>query len=168
VLRTVISSGTGTGANIGRPAAGKTGTGENYTNAWFVGYTPTLSTAVWMGYTNNQSTPLRNIKGVGRVFGGTIPASTWKTFMSAALKDVPITDFSQPAPIRIVADALDRKARAGFDPGDRRAIPDSGDGGPYEVVPPTPVAQPPATTSTTSPFDGGGGPPTTSNGFLFP
>ena len=72
-----------------------------------------------MGYSNNQSTPLRNIKGVGRVFGGTIPASTWKAFMTAALKDVPVTDFSQPAPIRAVADALDRNARGGFDPGDR-------------------------------------------------
>src|SRR5919205_2760732 len=73
VLRGVIAGGTGTGANINRPAAGKTGTGENFTNAWFVGYTPTLSTAVWMGYANNQSTPLRNIRGVPRVFGGTIP-----------------------------------------------------------------------------------------------
>ncbi len=163
-LRTVISSGTGTGANIGRPAAGKTGTGENYTNAWFVGYTPTLSTAVWMGYANNNSTPLRNIRGVGRVFGGTIPASTWKAFMSVALKDVPVTDFSQPAPIRAITDALDREARGGFDPGDRRRLLDAGDGGPYEIGPAAPIAQPPATTSTTQPDFGG--PPTTN--FFFP
>src|SRR5581483_8891304 len=49
VLRGVISSGTGTRANIGRPAAGKTGTAQEYRDAWFVGYTPTLSTAVWLG-----------------------------------------------------------------------------------------------------------------------
>jgi penicillin-binding protein 1A len=158
VLRTVITSGTGTGANIGRPAAGKTGTGENYTNAWFVGYTPTLSTAVWMGHSNDQSTPLRNIKGVGRVFGGTIPASTWKAFMSVALKDVPITDFSEPAPIRTIADALERKARGGFDPGDRRSLVDTGPGGTYEIEPPAPVAQPPPATSTT---EAGPSPPTT-------
>src|SRR5205823_1575376 len=135
VLRGVISGGTGTGANINRPAAGKTGTGENFTNAWFVGYTPTLSTAVWMGYANDQKTPLRNIRGVPRVFGGTIPAATWKAFMLAALKDVPATDFSEPAPIRTIADALERNARHGFDPGSRRDLVDTGDGGPYEVEP---------------------------------
>ncbi|MBA3653990.1 MAG: penicillin-binding protein [Actinobacteria bacterium] len=173
ILRTVIDSGTGTHANIGRPAAGKTGTGENFTNAWFVGYTPTLSTAVWMGYANNQKTPLRNIKGVPRVFGGTIPAGTWKAFMTAALKDVPITDFSEPAPIRNVADALERKARGGFDAGPKRGVTATGDGGPYEVTPGAPVASPPpTTTSSTAPSgggggdDGGGGPPTT--GFIFP
>jgi penicillin-binding protein 1A len=162
ILRGVISGGTGTGANIGRPAAGKTGTGENFTNAWFVGYTPTLSTAVWMGYANNQSTPLRNIRGVPRVYGGTIPASTWKAFMTAALKDVPVTEFTQPAPIQRVADALARQARGGFDPGAKRDIADTGDGGPYEEQPPAPVATPPPTTSTTE-F---GGPPTTT--FFFP
>jgi penicillin-binding protein 1A len=167
VLRGVISGGTGTGANINRPAAGKTGTGENFTNAWFVGYTPTLSTAVWMGYANDQKTPLRNIRGVGRVYGGTIPASTWKAFMTVALKDVPVTDFTQPAPIRNIADALERNARHGFDPGPKRDLIDTGDGGPYEVEPAAPPAQPPATTTTIS-GGGGGGPPTTSGGFRFP
>jgi penicillin-binding protein 1A len=168
VLRTVISGGTGTGANIGRPAAGKTGTGENYTNAWFVGYTPTLSTAVWMGKSTGEdpSKPeysLRNIRGVGRVFGGTIPASTWKAFMTAALKDVPVTDFSEPAPIRTIADALERKARGGFDPGPRRNLEDTGDGGPYDLGVPAPVAEPPPTTSTTEPLQ-----TTPTTGFLFP
>jgi penicillin-binding protein 1A len=170
ILRGVINGGTGGGANINRPAAGKTGTGENFTNAWFVGYTPTLSTAVWMGYSDSQSKPLRNIRGVPRVFGGTLPASTWKSFMTVALKDVPATDFSQPAPIRSVADALERKARGGFDPGPRRGIAETGDGGPYEVSPAAPTPEAPATTTTseppTEPGGGGGGPPTT--GFLFP
>ena len=57
VLQGVITGGTGTAAQLGRPAAGKTGTTSNYTNAWFVGYTPTLSTAVWMG---NASQPGRH------------------------------------------------------------------------------------------------------------
>jgi penicillin-binding protein 1A len=54
VLQGVITGGTGTAAQLGRPAAGKTGTTSNYTNAWFVGYTPTLSTAVWMGNAASQ------------------------------------------------------------------------------------------------------------------
>ena len=154
VLRGVVSGGTGTRANIGRPAAGKTGTSQNHTNAWFVGFTPTLSAAVWMGYSNNQSTPLLRIRGVSRVFGGTIPAQTWKNFMSAALKDVPVTDFSQPAPIKPLADALQRQERQGFDPGNRRDPADTGAGGPYEVTPPPPTAEAPSTTTTTSPAEG--------------
>ena len=149
VLRTVITSGTGTGADIGRPAAGKTGTGENFTNAWFVGYTPTLSTSVWMGYADSQSKSLRNIRGVSRVFGGTIPASTWKAFMSVALKDVPVTDFNQPAPIKVIADALDRTARNGFDPGPQRRPTDQ-NGGPYEQPVTPPAIGPPETTTTTT------------------
>ncbi|HVV35469.1 MAG TPA: transglycosylase domain-containing protein [Acidimicrobiales bacterium] len=150
MLRGVIDHGTGTAANIGRPAAGKTGTGQNFTNAWFVGYTPTLSTAVWMGNALKLE-PLVHIKGVSRVFGGTIPARTWKAFMSEALKDVPVTDFSQPAPIRSVADDLRRAARQGFDPGNRREPSDitSGSKFEYDVTPPTAVA--PETTTTTEP-----------------
>jgi penicillin-binding protein 1A len=150
VLRGVITSGTGTAANIGRPAAGKTGTTENFTNAWFVGYTPTLATSVWMGYSNNQTTSLRNIKGVPRVFGGTIPARTWHNFMATALKDVPVTDFNQPAPIKPLADALDRLARNGFDPGYKSYVDNTDLGGPYIVQPPAPTAEPPSTTTTTT------------------
>jgi len=69
ILRGVIQYGTGVAANIGRPAAGKTGTTSDFTNAWFAGYTPTLSTAVWMGYANNQSTRLQNIRYAGGFFG---------------------------------------------------------------------------------------------------
>jgi len=95
VLKGVITGGTGRAADIGRPAAGKTGTAEEYRDAWFIGYTPTLSTAVWMG-NKDRPTPLLNVKGVPRVAGGTIPAATWKAFMSEALKDVPVTDFTEP------------------------------------------------------------------------
>ncbi|HEV2369781.1 MAG TPA: transglycosylase domain-containing protein, partial [Acidimicrobiales bacterium] len=79
LLEGVITGGTGTDANLGRPAAGKTGTTSNFTNAWFVGYTPTLSAAVWMGYANNESTTL-NLPGVGNVYGATVPAPVWKAF----------------------------------------------------------------------------------------
>jgi penicillin-binding protein 1A len=77
VLKGVITSGTGTAANYGCPAAGKTGTAENYENAWFVGYTPRMSTAVWVGY------PQGNIP-MANGFGGTLAAPIWHDYMSAA------------------------------------------------------------------------------------
>ena len=77
MLQDVIKSGTGRGAAIGRPAAGKTGTTDNYQDAWFAGYTPDLAAVVWMGCDNNDVMP--------GITGGTTPASIWKSFMSAAL-----------------------------------------------------------------------------------
>ncbi len=86
VLQGVVTSGTGKRAALGdRPVAGKTGTSQGYGNAWFVGYTPTLSTAVWMGY-KDRPRPLINIKGVGRVAGGTIPSATFSKYMRLVLK----------------------------------------------------------------------------------
>ncbi len=151
VLRGVITSGTGTGANIGRPAAGKTGTTSKFTNAWFVGYTPARSTAVWMGYANNQSTTL-NLPGVGNVFGGTIPASTWKSFMTQALAKVAPTDFSQPPPLTSLVDQLNAQKRGGINAGAYTPPADTPLGGPYVVGPVAPNAiPPPSTTSTTAP-----------------
>jgi penicillin-binding protein 1A len=152
VLRGVISGGTGTGANIGRPAAGKTGTTDNFGNAWFVGYTPTLSTAVWYG---NSDGELKDPLPHG-TYGGTVPASTWHNFMQNALKDVPATDFNQPAPLKPVADELDRQARGGIDPGRRLYPADTGPGGKYQVGFPAPVVNapvfiPPTTTTTEFP-----------------
>ena len=154
ILEGVITGGTGRAADIGRPAAGKTGTGENYTNAWFVGYTPTLSTSVWMGYSNDQKTPLRGIKGVDRVFGGTIPARTWHNFMRQALADVPPTKFSENAPIKDLAEALRRDARGGIDPGVRRPTGPPDPGGPYLVEAPPPQAPVPVVPTTTTTLPG--------------
>ncbi|HET9720274.1 MAG TPA: transglycosylase domain-containing protein [Solirubrobacteraceae bacterium] len=83
VLKTVIQSGTGTAANYGCPAAGKTGTTNNYTDAWFVGYTPQLSTAVWVGYPN-ATTPMNDVNGLGPGYGGTLAAPIWHDFMQYA------------------------------------------------------------------------------------
>jgi penicillin-binding protein 1A len=96
VLEGVIEHGTGTAAAIGRPAAGKTGTASDFENAWFVGYTPDLATAVWLGYRNSNA-PLLNIHGVGSVVGGSWPARMWSTYMKSALQKVPATPFAAPA-----------------------------------------------------------------------
>jgi penicillin-binding protein 1A len=141
VTRGVIASGTGKAANIGRPAAGKTGTTEDNGDAWFVGFTPTLSTAVWIGYSDSR-------RSLGSVQGGTIPARSWKDYMGQALSDVPATDFNKPAPIEPIVDALKRLARGGYDPGDRRNPPGTPSGGPYVVAPPKPPVAPPATVAT--------------------
>ncbi len=105
VLSGVISDGTGTAADIGRPVAGKTGTTQEYRAAWFTGYTPQLSTAVWMGY-RDVPRPLVDIKGVGRVSGGSLPAATWSRFMSAAMAPLPVVGFVEPGPLpSLVPDA---------------------------------------------------------------
>ncbi len=77
VLKQVITSGTGTAANYGCPAAGKTGTANALENAWFVGYTPRMSTAVWVGY------PQGNLP-MADGFGGTLAAPIWHDYMQAA------------------------------------------------------------------------------------
>ncbi len=98
VLKGVITGGTGTRANINRPAAGKTGTAQEFRDAWFIGFTPTLAASVWIG-NKAKPTPLRNVKGLERVTGGSIPAQTWKLYMDEAMKDVPITEFAVPLPL---------------------------------------------------------------------
>jgi len=95
VLKGVISQGTGTAAQIGRPEAGKTGTTQDYHDAWFVGYTPQLATAVWMGYPDRQGA-MRNIGGVRTVVGGTFPAGIWHDFMQEALADTQPLDWQRP------------------------------------------------------------------------
>ena len=82
-LETVLQYGTGTGASYGCPAAGKTGTTSNYTDAWFVGYTPRLSTAVWVGYPN-ADVYMNDVNGLGPGYGGTLAAPIWRDFMQSA------------------------------------------------------------------------------------
>jgi len=97
VLQQVIARGTGTAAQEPFPVAGKTGTGEDYKNAWFCGYTPTLATAVWAGFPLEEvkmSPPTTSIT----VYGGTWPAKIWQQFMAAAQADQPPVDFVPPPP----------------------------------------------------------------------
>jgi len=88
LMKGVILRGTGTAANIGRPVAGKTGTTDDYKNAWFIGFTPYLVTGVWLG--NDDNTPMN------RVVGGTVPAHIWGAYMKAAVQDTPPDDWQRP------------------------------------------------------------------------
>jgi len=99
VLTDVVSYGTGTAADIGRPdgTAGKTGTSEGAGDAWFVGYTPSLVTSVWMGFADSRK-PLIDIKDLAQVYGGTLPAQAWHDFMTAALETTPPQSFAAPRP----------------------------------------------------------------------
>ena len=96
ILRQVILRGTGRGAKLDRPAAGKTGTGEDHKDAWFCGFTPELATAVWVGFPQGQIAMVPPLTRI-RVFGGTWPADIWQRYMSAALAGQPQTGFA-PAP----------------------------------------------------------------------
>lgn len=101
-LTGVVRAGTGTAARLpDRPVAGKTGTSDQYQNAWFVGYTPQLSTAVWVGYREGNIS-LYNVRGVSRVTGGSHPARMWKEVMTEAVKDTPVQNFPPAGPINPV------------------------------------------------------------------
>lgn len=90
MLEGVIDHGTGTAAAIGHPAAGKTGTTDDNKDAWFVGYTPDIVTAVWIGDDTGSHS-------LGEIYGGTIPAEIWKDYMSSATSDESGGDFSAPS-----------------------------------------------------------------------
>lgn len=87
MLQTVISAGTGRGASLGRPAGGKTGTTNNWKDAWFVGFAPQLTTCIWMGYDK-----LGLSLGIGQAGGG-IVAPSWGEYMREALRDEPVLSF---------------------------------------------------------------------------
>jgi penicillin-binding protein 1A len=95
ILEDNIRYGTGTRAALDRPAAGKTGTTDEHADAWFVGYTPRLATAVWMGYTRGE-VPMLDVHGIS-VSGGSFPAEIWRRFMFPALEGTPAVDFPQPS-----------------------------------------------------------------------
>jgi penicillin-binding protein 1A len=74
--------------------AGKTGTSQEWRDAWFVGYTPQLATAVWMGNPLSQDS-MKNVGGI-RVTGGSYPAATWGAYMAEAMKGQPVLKFPEP------------------------------------------------------------------------
>ena len=90
VLKGVLTQGTAAGKGIGRPAAGKTGTSQFNRDCWFVGFTPQLVTAVWVGYPKTEKTVV--VDG-SKGFGGTVAAPIWSRFMRAALIGKAVKDF---------------------------------------------------------------------------
>lgn len=89
LLKGVVKRGTGTAANIGIPQAGKTGTADDYRNAWFIGFTPALVTGVWVG--NDDDSPMN------RVVGGGLPAKIWASFMKQVTAQMERKDWQRPA-----------------------------------------------------------------------
>jgi len=95
ILEENMQYGTGTGAYSGRPAAGKTGTTDNYADGWFCGYTPNLEATVWIGHPRGE-VPMLNVHGIA-VSGPTFPATIWKTFMQKAVGRTYPVDFKVPS-----------------------------------------------------------------------
>jgi 1A family penicillin-binding protein len=96
LLEGVVTGGTGTAAQLGsRPVAGKTGTGQDYQDAWFIGYVPQLVTGVWVGYPNEV--PMRDLPVLGgaNAFGGTIAAPIWHDYMVTAVSGMAVKGFPQ-------------------------------------------------------------------------
>ena len=88
IMKTVITNGTGRAANIGKPAAGKTGTTDDSKDAYFIGFTPDVVTGVWVGNDDNSQ--------MGGITGGTIPALIWKDIMQVATEPYGNSDFEYP------------------------------------------------------------------------
>ncbi|HEX5938266.1 MAG TPA: transglycosylase domain-containing protein [Actinomycetota bacterium] len=97
-LQDVVEYGTGASARLSGswPVAGKTGTAQDNVDAWFCGYTVQIAACVWVGYPKGQI-PLEDIQGVSEVFGGTIPADIWRTFMEAAMEGKDSVAFRTPS-----------------------------------------------------------------------
>ncbi|WP_062383262.1 penicillin-binding protein [Demequina iriomotensis] len=100
-MQDVIKEGTGTVAQLadGRPAAGKTGTAQNNTHLWFMGYTPNLVATVWLGnpdYDEEGQSITLNGTYYSYLYGSSISAPTWKAYMDVALQDMPVEGFDEP------------------------------------------------------------------------
>ena len=161
-LQRVIGEGTGTAAALGRPVGGKTGTTENNVDAWFVGYTPQVSTAVWVGF--DPGRPMSNVHGRS-VTGGSFPAAIFGDLMRTGLAGVPARPLPQASPdslhLRILGATPPPPppglvAPPPIDPNAAdQATTTTAPAAPLPVTPetvPAPVAtSPPSTTTTTKP-----------------
>ncbi len=93
ILQKVVLYGTGTAANIGRPQIGKTGTAQDWHDAWFVGAIPQLVAAVWVGFPQGQVSMTYPTVRISHVLGGTWPAQIWRAFMVNATQNIPARSF---------------------------------------------------------------------------
>ena len=96
ILQQVVQRGTATQARLGRPVAGKTGTSQEWRDAWFVGYTPQLVAAVWVGFPDRQVSMVWPTVRLSRVTGGSWPTQIWRTFMVSATRRLPVETWHMP------------------------------------------------------------------------
>jgi penicillin-binding protein 1A len=149
-LNQVVENGTGTGAKFAQPSAGKTGTTDDYRDAWFAGYTCSLTAAVWMGYPGTETRYMRNVHGL-EVTGGTFPATIWRKFMTEATQDLPSCAFEKPARAPATTDTF---VPGTSQPSGTTVPPSSTTSAPAIEAPPTSpssIAPPPPSTATTLP-----------------
>jgi penicillin-binding protein 1A len=132
LLHDNITEGTGTAAYTGCPGqAGKTGTTDEYTDAWFAGYQPNLATVVWVGYPESNEISMSSVHGI-IVFGGTFPAEIWNSLYGGA--ELPCEEFTEPSQQISWAPFYGRYARSG--PNDNSGLTGSGGGGGSGEPPP--------------------------------
>jgi penicillin-binding protein 1A len=132
LLHDNIVEGTGTGAYTGCAGqAGKTGTTDGYTDAWFAGYQPNLATVVWVGYPESNDVSMSSVHGT-IVFGGTFPADIWHALYSGA--GVPCEEFTEPNQKISWAPFYGRYARSS--PRDDTSLTGTGKGGSGSSAPP--------------------------------
>ena len=148
-LRQVVEGGSGVGAQFGKPLAGKTGTTDDFGDAWFVGYTPKLTAAVWMGYPEGASKKMLNVRG-RKVNGGSFPSTIFKRFMEKATAGMDTGSF--PNVTNFAGKALKPPSKA--------IIPTTTTTT-SSTVPADPAAT--STTTTTAPPKKGGTPTTTTS-----
>lgn len=136
----------------GRPSAGKTGTTDLNTNAWFTGFTPQLCTSVWIGNVNRKKTIVG--AGIGEVFGGTLPAEIWQQAMNTALAGQPVESFPPASNVGIIqhtaaptrsATPTPKKTTKTPSPSPTRTVT------PSPTPTPTPTATPTVTPPTSTP-----------------
>jgi penicillin-binding protein 1A len=172
-----VQRGTGTAAQIGCPAAGKTGTTSSFTDAWFDGFTTGLNTVVWVGYPKSTAS-MTNVPPYGEMFGGTAPALIWHDFMQVAAKGR-CKDFPKPKVAFSASPFFGRFARGGT-PTNNSDTPQGGQGFSYggQATTPQPGAgAAPAKPDSKGQYDpnlyesapqeapsGGGAPPSSSTG----
>jgi membrane peptidoglycan carboxypeptidase len=137
------SGGTACGKALsGRPAAGKTGTTSSNDDAWFIGYTPQLSTAVWLGNSNRHKPVVSN---GSEVFGGDIPARIWQQMMNATLAGRPVLQFPTPATVGTIQNSAKPTPTATTSPTATATAT------PTTTGTPTPTVSPPSPTPTQQP-----------------
>ena len=159
-LQQVVERGSGTGAQFGKPAAGKTGTTQDYGDAWFVGYTPKLTVGVWMGFPEGNARKMTNVRGRS-VNGGSFPAAVFRRFMQAATKNLDTGSFPKPAdfPGRLLSGSGRVRFTPTTTPPPPGPAPSPAQSPASTVPPPARPAPPRPATTTTAPATRGPPPP---------